>query len=75
MPANDYQYTAIQSIKNSVAGGGWTLTNLGHRMEGEVAKVEIERINRATGKHQTQRFDIDVKGNATNTYSYEKDLD
>ncbi|UTC28880.1 hypothetical protein MARCHEWKA_03680 [Brevundimonas phage vB_BpoS-Marchewka] len=75
MPANDFQHTAIQSIKNRASGSGWVLTNLGHNMDGDNAVVEIETINRTTGKHRTQRFSVDPKGNSTSTYDYEKDLD
>ena len=75
MPANDYQHTAIQSIKNSASRSGWILTNLGHNMNGDDAVVEIETVNRSTGKHRTQRFIIDPKGNAKSIYDYEKDLD
>lgn len=75
MPANDFQHTAIQSIKNRASGAGWVLTNLGHSMDGDNAVVEIETINRNTGKHRTQRFSVDPKGNASSTYDYEKDLD
>lgn len=75
MPANDYQYVAINALKNRASGGGWVLTNLGHNMDGDNAVVEVETINRTTGKHRTQRFKIDAKGNSTETYNYEKDLD
>ena len=75
MPANDYQYTAIQSLKNRASGAGWVLSNLGHNMSGDNAVVEIETVNRGSGKHRTQRFEIDPKGNAKQTYDYEKDLD
>lgn len=75
MPANDYQYTAIQSIKNAASGRGWVLNSLGHVMDGDVAKVEVETVNRTTGKIRTQRFDVDLKGNTAGTYDYEKDLD
>ena len=75
MPANDFQYVAINTLKNRASGSGWVLTNLGHNMDGADAVVEVESINRATGKHRTQRFKIDPKGNSTETYNYEKDLD
>lgn len=75
MPANDFQYTAIQSLKNSASGKGWILNNLGHVMDGDVAKVEIETVNRADGKQRVQRFDVDLKGNVKGTYDVEKALD
>jgi hypothetical protein len=75
MPYNDFQYTAMNSLKTRASTGGWKLAILGHNMDGDVLKVEIESTNPTTGKHRTQRFDVDVKGNTKPTYEFEKDLD
>lgn len=62
MPPNDFQHTAIQSIKNSGSGNGWTLTQIGSRMDGD--DVIVERVTHNTARQQinTSTYRVDKKG-------------
>lgn len=61
---NDFQHAELNSIKtrNSGGGGGWALSEFGHRMQGETAIVMCIRMNSERRTRRTVVYEVDPRG-------------
>lgn len=60
---NDFQHTELNSIKSrNQGGGGWTLSEFGHRMVGEVAFIRCVRLNLASKEKHILEYEVDTRG-------------
>lgn len=60
---NDFQHAELNSIKSrNQGGGGWKLTEFGHRMRGDAAVVRCVRYHAETKMRHTIEYEVDPRG-------------
>jgi hypothetical protein len=60
---NDFQHTELNSIKSrNQGGGGWTLSEFGHRMAGDKAVVRCVRFHAGEKMKHILEYEVDPRG-------------
>lgn len=60
---NEFQHTELNSIKSrNQGGGGWMMSEFGHRMRGDIAIVLCVRFHAKDKLKHTLEYEIDPRG-------------